>query len=457
MSVSLALLLWIFSYNTTVWAQSSVSTPLPAAPKFKATSLPQNTSSAETSVETEDLSQTSDDSKSPTPLPRQLPDKETSASSTEKQTIAPESISSPSTIQKVAVADKRNFFTPPFHLEGTLLLYQDERSSSGATTTPYRISPSVTLPVDRSVDLHIRLSVYNGGAEQHTVGENQSGASIIDRAYLHFQWSSFWNLKVGHQFIPVGFFNLDQNPAHYYTATLPAIESALLMGPWHENGVLLHGGYKRLSYKIGTFNSLDAGADDASNYKAISFLNGGKQNGQNAKSKDLMFVGRADLVFDSGVIGASYVYGHTAQDGGLDTVDFALYEAHFRWSWKHLTLKGVYASGLLGEGESLPGDTVGTKASGHYLTLAYDLLPSSSHYSLPIFYQTSSYNLNEKVPKSRTIDPTLDKSYTSIGLNFSPKNQRYILKLNYTDNKNASSSASEQDADELQFSVGFSI
>ncbi|NJL24375.1 MAG: hypothetical protein HC902_03830 [Calothrix sp. SM1_5_4] len=105
-----------------------------------------------------------------------------------------------------------------------------------------------------------KLLIEDGGAESSDTVTLRKGQVIVQAAYLDWleNEAGAGGARLGHQQVPLGRTNTNDDPLNYFGVRKPELEQALLPPSWHENGVSLWLDRDRVDLQVGAFNALDA-------------------------------------------------------------------------------------------------------------------------------------------------------------------------------------------------------
>lgn len=299
--------------------------------------------------------------------------------------------------------------------------------------------------------------VANDGPEAHAGGDVQAGSLQIDTAYLEqrlIPHSDALQLRIGNQLIPIGLANVQSELFYEWSVRPPELETLLIPYNWNENGILLVGKTSHFLYHLGVFNSLDGSQFDTTK-SSRQFLLDGVQNGQNAKSQDIMFAARFDFASGENLIGGSFIFGDTAQDSSYEKLLLTLGEVHSVINYNDFELRAMWALAMLTESYKLIGPTFFDQASGYYVSLAYDIhrtVKENQTHRWLAFVRFSNYNLHAKVSLMDIADPELDRTRSTLGFNYRI-GQNVAYKMNYQWRRNART----PESDYIEFSAHFAF
>jgi hypothetical protein len=259
--------------------------------------------------------------------------------------------------------------------------------------------------------------------------------------------------------MPVGLTNELHEPTVFVSATRPSVETRIIPTTWRELGVGAFGDLGGLSYRTYLVNGLDASRFEAEG------LREGRQSGSSAKATDLAWVGRLDYTGQPGLVAGGSVYvGNSGQglhdaDGRTIGARVSQLEGHVDWKWRGLEARalGVRTTvadvARLNQALGLAGDEgVGSRLSGGYLELSYDVLSRtrSAGRSLTPFVRYEAYDSQSRVPTGYERNPANDASDWTFGVAFKPIDQ-LALKVDYQRSSNAARSG----VDEAHVALGY--
>lgn len=327
-----------------------------------------------------------------------------------------------------------------FGLSAELINFVDDRELESPVVNTSKISPHVVYRFNQNIIFNSQFSFENTGSEVHAAGSSQKGQTRVEVAYLDLLYTPRINFRVGQQFLPLGLVNPRPDGLSYYSVRTPEIETYIIPSSWSENGITLWGIEGELHYQLAAYNSLSG-----KYFTEGTFIRDGRQNGQLAKAENMAGVGRLDLISSWGTVGFSIFVGSTSQDQPtINDGTISLYEGHLKMSWRTITLSALVSEGTIQGADSISIIAIGNppipeKANGYYICLALDLLrilsPSTGSSSLPLFVNYSQYDLNAEVPTGATYDLELNRSLTTVGLNYRPQ-EDIAFKLDYQFRKN---------------------
>jgi hypothetical protein len=267
--------------------------------------------------------------------------------------------------------------------------------------------------------------------------EHANGESGVEFAYLDFLWRREVNLRGGLLLVPMGLINELHEPTVFLGADRPEVERFILPDTWSENGVGLFGELGPIAYRSYLLAGFDAAGFTASG------LQGGRQEGNQSRARDLGWVARGDWTATPGLLaGGSLYLGRTGQGlrapgGGEIGAPIRIFEGHADWRWHGLQLRALGASAelddvaLLDRALDLSGiSTLGHRLYGYYLEAGYDLLAGAGERALIPFARWEAYRTQAALPAGYLGDPANDVRSLTLGFNFKPLEQ-VVVKSDY--------------------------
>ncbi|MFI3315641.1 MAG: hypothetical protein R3Y04_08285 [Rikenellaceae bacterium] len=111
--------------------------------------------------------------------------------------------------------------------------------------------------------------------EEEETGEyeseiEQGGEVVLEQFWINKSWSKSFNLRMGHQVVPVGFTNKYHLPTQYFGVSRPEGEVQIIPTVWHETGISFWGDYNDWSYELMFLPGLDADRFSPENWVAGS-------------------------------------------------------------------------------------------------------------------------------------------------------------------------------------------
>jgi hypothetical protein len=246
---------------------------------------------------------------------------------------------------------------------------------------------------------------------------------------------------------------------YFHGVNRPEVERNIIPTTWRELGVGAFGSLPGdLQYRTYLTTSLNAKGFDSAG------IRGGRQSGNRAIAETFAGSGRLDWTpeqIPGLLLGGSFFVGETGQnlefDGDEPTGLLAMGDVHAQYRYKGLEFRGLYAFSALGDAAAISranGKAVGDRAQGHYLEVAYDIMPLvcpdwTQQYLAP-FFRYENLDPMESAPAGFGRDRTRDTEVYTAGITYKPHPQ-VALKLDYRNFELGRG----QRADDINFGLGF--
>jgi len=262
-----------------------------------------------------------------------------------------------------------------------------------------------------------------------------AGEVALELAYLDFLHSEALNARLGLVLVPLGFINEIHEPVFFHGVNRPEVERSIIPTTWSELGAGVFGRHGDFEYRGYVLTSLNAAGFEDSGIRE------GRQHGNRALAESPAGAVRLDWTpgFVPGLLaGASVFAGETAQDElGHADGRLVLWDAHVQYRRRGLELRGLAAFGHLDDAKSISaanGETIANQFQGHYLEIAYDVMPHlfpdlPTQYLAP-FFRYENLDPQMHVPAGLRRDHTKDTELYTVGVTYKPHPQ-VVLKLDY--------------------------
>ena len=269
--------------------------------------------------------------------------------------------------------------------------------------------------------------------------EHAGGEVSVEFAYLDFLLWDAARLRVGNVLVPVGFVNEMHEPPFFHGVFRPDVEQRIIPTTWDDNGIGLHGEVVGLRYKAYLLTGLDLFRHGDEPLQPGSWVRESRSGGSESRAATL--AGVLNLSYAAGpvTVGGSLYRGRADQRertaaGEPIHADVTLAEAHAQLAWQGFQARLLGVVGTLGDaaqvnaelvarGTLQAGESLGSRVTGGYGELAYDLLAllaPGGESSLSPFVRYEKYDLNARVPAGAVRDPALDASVVTAGLTYKP-------------------------------------
>lgn len=346
------------------------------------------------------------------------------------------------------------------------LFYSDQRHKSdaegGTTSEAYRFVPYIGYKFSDNIILNSEIEIEHGGQE-----------ISIEQLYIDFLVNKNFNVRVGHQVVPMGLINLNHEPVMFNTVYRPDVERYLIPSTWHETGLSAYGSFGDFQYNAGLVVALDMGLsthDGATSGRGKNWIRDGRRGGNetNSATSNMAGVVRLDYTGVNGLLVGGSAYAGKAGPAnkvGGDEGIIVMADVHAQYQKDGFKIKGLYTQTKLTNADSYQGNAIAgfdfsgvvvpKEAHGGYINMEYNILPffTKSTDRLPLFFQYENYNLASSINNGTSYGTTENFSY---GFNYFPHDQ-VVLKAEYTlrHNKNSANSADYANEGILSFGLGF--
>jgi hypothetical protein len=364
-----------------------------------------------------------------------------------------------------AAASKVYYSKNPLSIGGYgEIQFSHDKNSGNNETEVNRFVPYIGYKFSDNIILNSEVEFEHGGEEVS-----------VEQLYVDLLLDPTFNIRIGHQVVPMGLVSLNHEPVLFNTIKRPDVETYLIPSTWHENGLTIHGKTESFNYTAGVVVALDMGLAEhdgvvEEDTYGKNWINNGRRGGyeRNSQTSNLAAVARLDYTGINGLfLGASLYTG----EAGPSTNDkkegrLTLADIHAQYQNEGFKLKGLYTQAHLSHADSYLGlHTVGEtsldfpfhpeSARGGYLNMEYNILPyfTQSSTRLPIFFQYENYNLATSMVNGSAFGNTESFTY---GLNYFPHEQ-VVLKGEYKvrHNKNDADTANYSNEGIYSLGLGF--
>lgn len=344
------------------------------------------------------------------------------------------------------------------------LFYSDQRHVSdvngGTTSEISRFVPYIGYKFSDNIILNSEIEFEHGGEEVS-----------VEQLYLDFLVNSSFNIRLGHQIVPMGLVNLNHEPVMFNTVFRSDVETYLIPSTWHENGLTAYGSLGDFQYAAGAVVALDMGRashDGAPSERGVRWIADGRRGGNetNNATSNIAGVARLDYRGVNGLLLGASVY--CGKAGPVDKADaqegsIIMADIHAQYQSEGFKIKGLYTQTQLTHADSYQGNAiegfdfstipVPKKAHGGYINLEYNILPfiTQTTNRLPLFFQYENYNLAASMNDGTSFGTTESFTY---GFNYFPHEQ-VVLKGEYTLRNNRNSVDTDEREGIYSFGLGF--
>ena len=257
-----------------------------------------------------------------------------------------------------------------------------------------------------------------------------TGEVVLEFAYLDWQAKPWLGVRAGKVLVPMGLVNEQHEPPVFPGARRPDSERMIVPGTWAANGAGFYGTTASgLDWRAYLVEGLDA-----AHFSASSTVRGGRQSGSQARFTHPALTGRADWKGTEGLtLGISGYSGDSwqrSQPGGPSlSVRTSLFDVHGDYRWRAFQLRGLWASGNIGQASELSdalgltgSDRLGERFAGGYAEALFDVASVAwpgSEWSLSPYARYETYDTQNSVPGGSE-DPANEREIMTFGVVVKP-------------------------------------
>ncbi|HEY6195295.1 MAG TPA: hypothetical protein VI504_09660 [Candidatus Eisenbacteria bacterium] len=236
-----------------------------------------------------------------------------------------------------------------------------------------------------------------------------SGEATVEFAYLDWRVRPSFGVRAGKLLVPMGLVNEQHEPPVFYGARRPDTESLVIPSTWTAAGAGFYGETAAgLEWRAYAVEGLDA-----RRFAAASAIREGRQGAAQALVTHPAFTARVDWKGTNGLtLGASGYTGDAWQEANPAGVHLSarvtLADAHVRWQWRGLELRGLAVNGrladagVLSDALALTGaERLGERFFGGYAEAAYDVAPRAwpgTEWSFTPYARAETLDTQDGVP-----------------------------------------------------------
>ncbi|MDD5159042.1 MAG: porin [Sulfuricurvum sp.] len=358
-----------------------------------------------------------------------------------------------------AAASKIYYSKTPLSIGGYgEMFYSHQTHANTDQTEVYRFVPYIGYKFSDNIILNSEIEFEHGGQEVS-----------VEQLYLDFLLDPTFNVRLGHQVVPMGLINLNHEPVLFNTVARPDVEKYLIPSTWHETGLTVYGKTENFNYAAGAIVALDMslanhdGAPEADSF-GKNWIRDARRGGNesNSETSNLGIVARFDYTGINGLlVGTSLYTGKAgASTNGEGEGRMTIADIHAQYQYEGFKIKGLYTQSHLSNAAAYLGDHQGVIATEHpesarggYINMEYNVLPFFAQAStrLPIFFQYENYNLATSLTDGTSFGNTESFTY---GLNYFPHEQ-VVLKGEYTLRHNKNGVNTNENEGVYSFGLGF--
>jgi hypothetical protein len=294
----------------------------------------------------------------------------------------------------------------------------------------------------------------------------------IEQAFLDYKIKDNLSVNAGLMLIPMGIQNLYHEPPTYNGVERTNVDKYIVPTTWREMGIGLSGRSieNSLNYQFMVVNGFN-GYDDDGKFSGKSGLRSGRQKGAKSYITFPDFAGRISYYGQPGLnLGFSAYVGESesmaydgldlANESAVSSADSTIIGIQMlgvdaRYQKGALQLRGQYILANLSNTDqynALSGKDLGSKMTGYYAELGYNLLANfNTTNELIGFARYENYNTHAEVEAGMSINEAYNRTEITLGLGFKVA-KGAMFKADYQIISNASSEDSKG-----QFNFGTAI
>lgn len=257
-----------------------------------------------------------------------------------------------------------------------------------------------------------------------------SGEVVMEFAYIDWQVRRGLGLRAGKLLVPMGLVNEQHEPPVFPGARRPDTERLIIPSTWAAAGAGFYGetaqGFEWRAYLVEGL--------DASHFDAARAVREGRQNASQSVFTHPALSARLDwkgtpglLIGGSGYTGDSWQQAQPA--GAALSARVTLLDAHARWQWNGLELRGLYATGTLADAGALSDalaltgtERLGKRFFGGYAEALFDVAPRlwpGTSYLLAPYVRAESLDTQDDV-EGGSNDDALERTIFTFGVAAKP-------------------------------------
>ena len=257
-----------------------------------------------------------------------------------------------------------------------------------------------------------------------------SGEVVMEFAYIDWQVRRGLGLRAGKLLVPMGLVNEQHEPPVFPGTRRPDTERLIIPSTWAAAGAGFYGetaqGFEWRAYLVEGL--------DASHFDAARAVREGRQNASQSVFTHPALSARLDWKGTPGLlVGASGYTGDSWQQakpaGAALSARVTLLDAHARWQWNGLELRGLYATGTLADAGALSDalgltgtERLGKRFFGGYAEALFDVAPRlwpGTSYMLAPYVRAESLDTQDDV-EGGSNDDALERTILTFGVAAKP-------------------------------------
>ena len=165
------------------------------------------------------------------------------------------------------IAMTRNFFSDNINRYTHAESYKDAKSH-GRFDIPH-VTFFVGYEFGRGWRINAEIEFEHGGVEaaveleaeeagEYETEVERGGEVILEQFWIEKTFSRAFNLRLGHNIVPVGLTNQYHLPTQFFTVYRPEGENTILPCTWHETGITIWGNFGKWRYEAMVMPGLDS-------------------------------------------------------------------------------------------------------------------------------------------------------------------------------------------------------
>lgn len=252
----------------------------------------------------------------------------------------------------------------------------------------------------------------------------------VEQAFVNYNIANNLNLRAGLMLVPMGIINEYHEPTTFNGVNRPGMDRSIVPTTWREIGAGVAGRINSasLSYQAYIFNGFKSTDSDLNGkIGGKNGLRGGRQKGIQSTINKPNFASKVEYYGVPGLrLGLSGYMGRTQADDEIDHLpgaDIGLSMVGFdaRYVKNKFTARGQFIYASLTDTEDyneLTGSELGSKLSGWYTEVGYNLLPRTNAQRLFAFARYEQYDTHADTEGSLVRNDAYNRDELTMGLSY---------------------------------------
>lgn len=265
---------------------------------------------------------------------------------------------------------------------------------------------------------------------------------FVEQAFLNYTLADGINLRGGLMLVPMGIINEYHEPTTFNGVERPGIDYSLIPTTWRELGIGISGRLDLLSlrYQAYLFNGFLSYTDERGGIlSGKNALRSGRQKGIQSVMNSPTFSAKVDYYGVPGLrLGFAYYGGPTQSvtskdfiEGSVVGINMFGLDARLRLNKFSSRAQGLVASlSNTFNYNTINNQDLGSRLSGYYLEMAYNVLPTESKQRLDTFVRYEDFNTHSKVVAPRLENPLYHRKEWTFGFSYH-LSQGTVVKTDY--------------------------